>query len=244
MRKNTRTIARLGVGALGLSAVTFFGVGSAAAHVTVTPSTTVAGAYTVLTVSVPHGCEESPTTKVAVQIPESILAVTPTVHPTWDVEKVMVTLDEPVTDAHGNELTERVGEIVYTAKTPLPNGYRDAFELSLKLPDTVGETLVFPAIQTCEEGETAWIEVPEEGAEEPAYPASVFQLTAAESPAAGDTTSAEPVSDAVDSNESAPVAQATAADEGTDALTVVALIVGVLGLLVGGAALVRGRSRA
>ena len=31
------------------------------------------GAYTVLTVSVPHGCDGSPTTKIAVQLPESIV---------------------------------------------------------------------------------------------------------------------------------------------------------------------------
>ena len=34
----------------------------------------------------------------------------------------MVQLDEPVEDAHGNSVTERVGEVTYTAKTPLPDG--------------------------------------------------------------------------------------------------------------------------
>ena len=53
------------------------------------------------------------------------------VNPNWDVEKVMETLDEPIHGEHG-EITERVGEVVYTAKTPLPDGYRDAFTLSLR----------------------------------------------------------------------------------------------------------------
>ena len=53
----------------------------ASAHVTITPSDTAAGAYTVLTVSVGHGCEGSPTTALDIQIPEQILSVTPTLLP-------------------------------------------------------------------------------------------------------------------------------------------------------------------
>ena len=59
----------------------------ASAHVTITPEATAAGSFTVVTVSVPHGCEGSPTTKVAIQIPEDILAVTPTRNPYYDVAK-------------------------------------------------------------------------------------------------------------------------------------------------------------
>ena len=78
--------------------------------------------------SVPHGCDGSATTKVAIQIPEDILAVTPTRNPYYDVAKKIEKLAEPVTDAHGNEVTERVASVEYTAKTPLPDGERDAFE--------------------------------------------------------------------------------------------------------------------
>ena len=76
----------------------------------------------------------------------------------------MTELEEPAEGAHGQVLTERVGEVVYTAITPLSNGYRDAFELSLQIPDeTAGTTLYFPTVQTCVEGETAWIEIPTDG---------------------------------------------------------------------------------
>ncbi len=71
----------------------------------------------------------------------------------------MEDLAEPVDDGHGGQYTQRVAEIVYTARTPLPHDHRDTFELSLKLPDAAGETLVFPAVQTCEEGESAWVQV-------------------------------------------------------------------------------------
>ncbi len=51
-----------------------------------TPSDAAAGAFTILTMSVPHGCDGSPTTKVEIQIPESVLSVTPTRNPFYDVE--------------------------------------------------------------------------------------------------------------------------------------------------------------
>jgi uncharacterized protein YcnI len=205
----------------------------AAAHVTIAPSEGAAGAHTVLTASVPHGCEGSPTTKVAIQLPEAITAVTPTRNPLWKVEKVMETLDEPITDSHGNELTERVDQVVYTAESPLPEGYRDAFELSLQLPDTPGETLAFPVIQTCEEGETAWVETSEEGStEELAAPAPTVAVLAADEGAA------------VDATESAATTDRAQDDEGdTDPLAIAALVAGLLGLAAGVGALVMVRRR-
>jgi uncharacterized protein YcnI len=205
----------------------------AAAHVTVTPSTTVAGSYTVLTVSVPHGCDGSGTTKVAIQIPKEINAVTPTVNPGWTVEKVMAELKPAVKDSHGNEITKRVDQVVYTAKSPLAGDLRDAFELSLKLPDAVGVNLIFPAIQTCEVGQTAWTEVAAEGqkADDLEHPAPGFKTTdkvAAAAPVANTSTTN---SASEDSSSSSAVAW-------------VALAVGVLGLLVGGFALIRPRPRA
>lgn len=206
----------------------------AAAHVTVTPTTTVAGEYAVLTVSVPHGCDGSGTTKVAIKIPTEINAVTPTLNQGWNVEKVMVPLNPPVKDAHGNELTQRVDQVVYTAKAPLPDGYRDAFELSVKLPDAAGTTLIFPSVQTCEQGETGWVEVPGAGqkADDLEHPAPSFTLTAKD---------AEKVADAP-AAPAAPVASETTDDgESVPAVTWIALAVGVLGLLLGGFAVIRPR---
>ncbi len=190
------------------AAVVFLTAGVASAHVTISPGESTAGSFTVLTASVPHGCDGSATTKVAIQMPDQLLAVTPTRNPLWDVEKVMEQLDEPVTDTHGNEVTERVGQVVYTAKDPLPDGYRDAFELSLQIPDVAGETLVFPVIQTCEKGETAWVEVAEEGAEEPEHPAPAVVVTAAVEEGAEGAAAEE----AADETEEAPAAAETAVD--------------------------------
>ena len=126
-----------------------------------------------LTVERAARLDGSATTKVAIQIPRINPLATPTRNPPCRGDQQKVELTEPVTDAHGNEITERDGFVVYTAKTPLPDGYRDAFELSLQLPEEEGKTLAFPAIQTCEKGETAWAEVAAEGqdAEELEHPA-------------------------------------------------------------------------
>ncbi len=235
---NRRTVARLLAAPAAAGVALLALAGPASAHVTVTPSTTAAGAYAVLTVSVPHGCEGAATTKVAIQIPEEILSVTPTRNPLYDVEVQTEKLAEPVTDAHGNEVTERDAVVVYTAKTPLPDGMRDAFELSVKLPEEEGKTLAFPAIQTCEKGQTAWSEIAAEGQnpEELEHPAPLVTITAAESEDGADVAAAEDESSADD--------KAEADDSDGNTMGAIGLGAGVLGLLAGGAALVQVRRRA
>lgn len=151
-------------GALGIGALAALGSsGTASAHVVVGPPEVEAGRSALLTFAFSHGCDGEATTEIRIQIPESIPAVAPTINANWDVDKVTAALDEPFEGAHGQQLTERVSEVVYTARTPVPDGYRDTFVLSLTIPDTPGETIYFPTIQTCEQGETAWIEIPAEG---------------------------------------------------------------------------------
>lgn len=203
----------------------------AGAHVSVTPTETAAGAHTLMTVSVPHGCDGSPTTKVEIQVPEQILSVTPTRNPLWTVTKTKAKLDEPLTDAHGNEVTERDGTVVYEARSPLPDGYRDAFELSLTLPEEEGETLVFPTIQTCAEGETAWVEVASgsQDPEELEHPAPTVTVTAAEN---------------ASSAHSGENGEVDTTEQQSSALGGVGLGMGALGLIAGVAAFVQVRRRA
>lgn len=223
---HTRRILLPAAAAAGVLALA---AGPASAHVTITPSTTAAGSYAVLTVSVPHGCDGSATTAIAVDLPTEIYAVTPTRNPFWTVEKVVEQLDEPVTDAHGNEITERVAQVVYTARTPLPDGQRDTFELSLQLPEAEGETLAFPIVQTCQKGETGWTEVAAEGqdAEELEHPAPLVTITAADGHEHGAVVTDEP-------------AAATTDDDG-NGLALAGLGTGVAGIVVGGVALARSR---
>ena len=241
-----RTFARLGALPAATAAVALSLAAPASAHVTATPSTTAAGSFTVATFSVGHGCEGSPTTKIEIQVPESVLSVTPSRNPFYDVEETIEQLDEPVADAHGNEVTERTASIVYTATTPLPDGQRDTFELSFQVPDAEGETLSFPTIQTCEKGETGWTEVPADGqdAEELEAPAPAFVITAAEGDGHGEDAAAEPAADEADAADAAEESIEAAADAGdtSPALGWAGLVAGLLGLAAGGLALARTRS--
>jgi uncharacterized protein YcnI len=235
-----RTLTRLCVlPAAAAAAIALSLVSPASAHVSATPSSAAAGSSTVVTFSVGHGCEESPTARIEIQVPESVLSVTPTRNPFWEVEARIEQLDELQTDAHGNEVTERTASIVYTATTPLPDGQRDTFELSFTVPDAEGELLAFPTIQTCEQGETAWTEVPAEGqdAHELENPAPSFEILPASAEGDHDEAADERADEAAGES-----AEETGDEEDSDALGWVGLAAGLLGLVAGGVALARTRS--
>lgn len=261
---STRTRARLAALPAATAALTLGALALAApasAHVSASVTDSSAGAYTIATFSVPHGCDGSPTTKIEIQVPESVLAVTPTRNPYYEVRTTTAQLDEPVTDGHGNEVTERIASVVYTADTPLPDGQRDTFELSFQVPDAEGETLVWPTIQTCEKGQTGWTQVAAEGQDEEELdsPAPAFEITAASASGDGHSHGAEESShdeaaDDADAEPAAATADADAdademssqadasSDGGSAALGWAGLVAGLLGLAVGGLALARTRS--
>jgi uncharacterized protein YcnI len=235
-----RTITRSAtVAATALGAGTLLALAApvaANAHVTLTPGSTAAGAYSVLEFASGHGCDGSPTTSFTVDIPEQIRSVTPTLAAGWTVEKVMVALDEPVEGAHGDVVSERVGQVVYTAETPILEGYRTAFQIQVLLPeDGEGERLEFPVLQSCVEGETGWNESPAADGSEPEHPAPAIEVTAAAGDAHGHDAGGD--HDAV-ADETAEATE-TAATESTDAaVDTLARVVGITGLAVGVAGLV------
>jgi len=228
------TVARLSAASAATAALILTAIPPASAHVSAGGTSTEAGEYTVLTVSVPHGCDGSPTTKVAIKIPADVLAVTPTRNPFWEVSTTIDKLAKPTKDTHGNAVTERTGTVTYTAKTPLPDDQRDAFELSFQIPDRAGEVLAFPTVQTCEKGETAWIEVPAKGesAEELEHPAPSFVITPDDEGTHGE---------AADSG--AAEASAAKATEPSDQRGTLGLVAGIAGLALGAIALVQVRRK-
>lgn len=229
---SNRPLIMGGAAVAGAIALALSGAVAANAHVSIDEGTVEAGAYEIVTFSIPHGCGDSPTTEVAIQIPAGINTVTPTRNGFYTVEKVMEDLTTPITDAHGNQITERVAQVVYTAQTPLPADQRDAFELSLQIPeDAAGQTLFFPTVQTCEQSETAWVQLPEEGGDphELDAPAPSVTVVAASDEHAGPDGAAAGQSDAAPAH--------TAADQ--TPLVITALVVGALGLLAGLIALFR-----
>lgn len=129
-----------------LPAAVVLGLASpASAHATLTATTTAAGAEAVVTLTIEHGCDGSPTTAVAVRLPEGIATATPADDPRWESE---------VAD----------GTVVFRAVRPLPDGQPVTAALTLTLPET-GGTLLFPTVQTCTAGELAWLEAVPDGAD-------------------------------------------------------------------------------
>jgi len=228
MKLRTPALAATTVAAAALLAVA--APLSASAHVSVEPSTAAAGSYAVLTFSLPHGCDGSPTTAISIDIPEQIASVTPTVNPGWDVEKVPVDLAKPLHDGHGNTISTRIGSIRYTAHTPLADGLRDTFALSLQLPaDAAGESLQFPVLQTCESGTVEWNETQKPGSDEPEHPTPTVAVTAPS--ATGAHGSGAPDSDSATTDAAGPAGAAASAD-------VIARVLGLGGLVVGAVGIV------
>ena len=228
MRPITRS-ATLAASALGAGALLALAAPVAAhAHVVVTPGEAAAASYTVLEFASGHGCDESPTTSFTVDIPDQILSVTPNLKEGWTIEKVMQQLDEPAEGAHGTQVTERVAQVVYTAATPIPDGYRDSFKVQVFLPEEVaGERLEFPVLQSCVEGETNWNESPGADGAEPEHPAPAIVVGEAadgHGHSHGDDDSHD------DSAETASATSTAASDASVDVL---ARVVGIAGLAVG-----------
>lgn len=211
--RRTHPVRSLSLAAIAGTALALAVPAAAHAHVGASASSTAAGSYTVITFSVPHGCEGSPTQVVTIDIPESVPSVTPTVNPSWSVEKV----SEPTADGEG----DRVAQVVYTSLTGgLPSDLRDTFELSLLLPEgEEGDVVEFPVTQTCTEGSVTW-----EGEDVPA-----IMLTAATGDAHGHGLSDEHTQDSTGSTSNTDGAAGAASGDGD----LVARILGIVGVAVG-----------
>jgi periplasmic copper chaperone A len=222
------------LGALAVPAV-------AEAHVTVQPKTAAAGSFVVEDVRVPNETDDAVTTKVAVQFPEGFAEASYQTVPGWTVKVVKEKLATPVKTDDG-EVTEGIKTMTWTATSEadgIAAGQFQDFPLSVQIPGKAGDTLTFKALQTYSDGTVArWI-----GAPDADKPAPQVQVTAA----VGDDHAATAASSATASTEnaSAPAAAVSSADDSdSNTLAIVALIVGALGLLAGGAGLMSTRRRA
>jgi uncharacterized protein YcnI len=234
-RTLTPAAAAAGAAFLLLSAAT-----GASAHVGVNPDKTAANSYALLTFGIPHGCEESGTTKVAITLPAELNDAQPTVNPNWTVEKVTEELAEPKKLADGSSITKRTSQIVYTAKAPLDHLLRDALVLSVKLPDAAGSTLYFPTLQTCETGQTDWSEIAKDGQDPHSLKAPAPSITitaAADAHASASHVAATTEADA-DTEQAAAVPSS-----GADARSWAGLAAGLGGLVLGGVAFARSSSK-
>lgn len=156
----SRTVIAIGAALTMLLA----GFMPAAAHVGIDTDTSAAGSTAIVTFAFGHGCGDSPTTALVIQIPEQFSSVTPVFAAGWSIEVEKEDLDEPIEGGHGTTITERTSTVTFTADEPIENNIYAMVSIRLSLPeDAAGETIYFPVIQECGEGEHAWIEIPQEG---------------------------------------------------------------------------------
>ena len=225
--------------AAGAAAVLLSAAAGASAHVGVTPDKTAANSYALLTFGIPHGCEESGTTKVAITLPAELNDAQPTVNPNWTVEKVTEQLAQPKKLADGTSITKRTSQIVYTAKTPLDHELRDALVLSVKLPDAAGTTLHFPTLQSCETGQTDWSEIAKDGQDPHSLKAPAPSITITEAADAHGTASHAATTAAAETEQAGTEQAAAVTDNGADARSWAGLVAGIGGLALGAVAFVR-----
>ncbi|MFG3662361.1 YcnI family protein [Streptomyces sp. NPDC047706] len=229
-------------GAVAASAVVVLSA-PAFAHVTVQPDGEAAkGGYAVVDFKVPNERDNASTTKLEISFPTEhpLSSVMPEPVPGWKVQVTKSKLDKPI-ESHGHQITEAVSKITWTATGKgVEPGYFQKFPVSVgALPEDADE-MVFKAIQTYSNDEVVrWIEVPQEGQEEPENPAPVLELSAAKDDHHGsagpEKDSEEPAADA-----SAAAKTTTEAAEPADSTDTTARVLGVVGIVVGAAGVAYG----
>jgi periplasmic copper chaperone A len=194
----------------------------ASAHVRLLPEEAEAGAYTVLRVNVPNESPDSATTKVVVEFPPGFTYALYRPIAGWSGDVKMTKSAKSIID--GKVTPARVTRVTWSAEERgaviQPEQFEE-FPIAVQIPDRPGDTLTFKATQTYENGDVVrWVGAPSSQA-----PAPQVLVTAA-----GEDQGGGVGEDAT--------AEEDSGDE-SGGLVIVALIVGILGLLVGTAALIR-----
>jgi uncharacterized protein YcnI len=173
----SRSIRPLAVAAAGTLLV-LGGALPAAAHVGIQTNGEIhRGSGGTLAFRVPHGCGESPTDTLEVQIPDGVIGVQAQAMPGWTIETEMVE-SEPY-ERFGETLTERVGIVRWSGGSLDPHLFEDFTIAATFIGDA--ETVAFPAVQRCGAEETAWIELAADGQDphDLEHPAPTLALGAA-----------------------------------------------------------------
>lgn len=162
------------MGVLRLALTATVGVlfaGAASAHVSLQPTSAVAGGYQVLRFGVGHGCDGHATTALRIEIPAGVSVARPQPKPGWRLS---------VETAPGR--AETISAIVWKGR--LAADRFDEFLILTKLPAVEGR-LAFPAVQSCGATKTRWVEIANPNGVRPEHPAPSLTLSPAVSPHGG-----------------------------------------------------------
>jgi uncharacterized protein len=216
---------------------------AAQAHVSIHPNEVPTGSFATLDIRVPNEMEGANTVKLAVQVPPGFLDVSTEYMPGWSAKVLTGKLAKPVQTDDG-EVTEEVREIVWTGdgkQGTIPPGQFVNFPISTEIPGKQGQELTFKVLQYYDNGEVVrWI-----GGPSSAEPAPQIDVTAPggvlQDVAGSETAPPGPAATSAPSGEAAGSSSSGGASKG---LGIAALILGALGLLAGGTALIRSRRTA
>lgn len=227
-------ISRSAAAAAVVLAVVLGTAGIASAHVSVSPSSTEQGSFTVLTFRVPNEKDSASTVGVTVTMPAgeplAFASVKPV--PGWTTEVTKAAPAEKV-EVEGITVDQVVTQVKWTGGEIKPGEFQE-FSISAG-PMPKADQLVFTATQTYSDGSVVeWNQPTPASGEEPEHPAPTVQLTAA---AAGSDGHGAKAGKATITPISADVA--THDDvEAAETRGTVGLVIGVAGLLVAVIALV------
>ena len=235
MTKRRFVLAAVVAGACGLLPA------AAEAHVSFHPNAIPQGAYVTLYARVPNEVDHADISSVKIKLPNGVLSALGDPPPGWSFKAKTQKLANPVKTDDGLVTTE-VTEVDFTGGHTPPGQFAN-LPLTLSLPDSAkaGSVVSFPTVQTYSNGEVVrWIDP----SAEDEHPAPTIDITAAGTADldvtggdAGPPTKlpvdlAGPTSGSAAPNAPATVSRTIVKHE-TSTLSIIALIVGVLGLVAG-----------
>ncbi len=241
-------VRRFGAAAI-VAGIVGMGVGLAggpvAAHVTVNPREAEQGGFAKLTFRAPTE-RAVPTTKIEVKFPETqplaFVNVQPVTGWTYAVKKR--TLAEPI-DVFGEKVSEVVDTVTWSGGKILAGEFQE-FSVSVG-PLPTAASMTFLANQTYEDGEIVrWIEPTPSDGEEPEHPAPVLTLTPASQGEGATTTTAGSTTTSTTASTSGAKSEDGASQDDVDSaktMSIVALVAGITGLVLGGGAIAVSRRR-
>jgi uncharacterized protein YcnI len=216
----------------------------AQAHVSLHPNTVPAGAFVTLDVRVPGEEQGAYADKVDMLMPPGFTDVDVQNVPGWSVKEVTTTLKTPLQTDDG-PVSQEISEIVWTGDRStlgrLDNGTFMQFPLSIAMPDNIaGQSLAFKTLEYYSNGQVArWI-----GPPSAAYPSPTINVTpkgGVIEDVAGGEAGPTPGQAPTTATGAAATGTGQKSQSSSNGLAIVALIVALLGLGSGLAALKRAR---
>jgi periplasmic copper chaperone A len=190
------------------------------AHVEADPASVAAGSTDTITFNLEHGCGDSATVKLEMKLADGVSDAKPAAIDGWT--------------------SSQSGGVITWTGGPQPHDEPLDVPVEMTFPNTAGATLLFPLVQTCQQGETRWVDPPNPDGSEAEDPAPLVTLTAstgdgASTTAASATTDAATTTDAVATTHLIDTEVPT--DEGSDntALVIAAVAVGIVAVVGAGA---------